>query len=117
MPLERYADAPPLVIAIRTLTAPLLSSQAVERSLQPFVGSITLPPSLIATITESDIDDKFIAAVYDLDARLGAIRGGARVESRRSLDDAAEGLRLTVSVSRVPSHSVSSGERLTNLAP
>lgn len=64
--------------------------------LHPFVASITIPPSLISTITESDINSAFIAAVYDLDARLGAIRGGARVESRRALDDVAEGLRVTV---------------------
>ncbi|BGP52858.1 hypothetical protein JCM8202_003940 [Rhodotorula sphaerocarpa] len=86
----------------KTIEARLAARKAVERSLQPFVGSITLPPSLIATITESDIDDKFIAAVYDLDARLGAIRGGARVESRRSLDDAAEGLRLTATAKILP---------------
>lgn len=64
--------------------------------MHPFVASITIPPSLISTITESDINSAFIAAVYDLDARLGAIRGGARVESRRALDDVAEGLRVTV---------------------
>lgn len=70
--------------------------QAVEKSLEPFVASITIPPSLVATITDSEINESYIAAVYDLDARLGAIRSGARVESRKTLDDAAEGLRVTV---------------------
>ncbi|TKA55335.1 hypothetical protein B0A53_02259 [Rhodotorula sp. CCFEE 5036] len=86
----------------KTIEARLEARKAVERSLHPFVASITIPPSLISTITESDINSAFIAAVYDLDARLGAIRGGARVESRRALDDVAEGLRVTAAAKILP---------------
>ncbi|KWU46667.1 Vps52-domain-containing protein [Rhodotorula sp. JG-1b] len=86
----------------KTIEARLEARKAVERLLHPFVASITIPPSLISTITESDINSAFIAAVYDLDARLGAIRGGARVESRRALDDVAEGLRVTAAAKILP---------------
>ncbi|GAA5980753.1 hypothetical protein JCM10908_001765 [Rhodotorula pacifica] len=86
----------------KTIEARLEARRAVERSLHPFVASITIPPSLITTITDSEINSAYIAAVYDLDARLGAIRGGARVESRRSLDEVAEGLRVTAAAKILP---------------
>ncbi|GAA5861461.1 hypothetical protein JCM3774_000254 [Rhodotorula dairenensis] len=86
----------------KTIEARLDARRAVERSLHPFVASITIPPSLIETITDSDINGAYIAAVYDLDARLGAIRGGARVDSRRSLDAVAEGLRVTATAKILP---------------
>ncbi|GEM06179.1 vacuolar sorting protein, Vps52/Sac2 family protein [Rhodotorula toruloides] len=73
-------------------------SAAVERSLHPFVSSIAISPSLITTILDSDVAaETWIPAVRELDAKLGAIRGGARVESRKSLDDVAEALRVAAS--------------------
>lgn len=80
--------------------SPLISftlPQAVERSLHPFVSSIAISPSLITTVLETDvIAETWIPAVQELDAKLGAIRGGARVDSRKSLDEAAEALRVAV---------------------
>ncbi|GAA5917089.1 hypothetical protein JCM6882_009491 [Rhodosporidiobolus microsporus] len=93
----------------KTIEGRLGARKAVERSLHPFITSIALPPSLISTIIDTDPSsntDAWIPAVRELDAKLGAIRGGARVESRRSLDDAAEGLRVAAS-SKILAHLVS----------
>jgi vacuolar protein sorting-associated protein 52 len=78
---------------------PHLLLQAVERSLNPFLDSITISPELIRIIAETEVDNAWIPAVTELDAKLGAIRGGARVEGRRTLDNVAEALRLKVSAS------------------
>lgn len=70
--------------------------QAVERSLHPFLESITISPALINTIMDSEVSPTWIQAVRELDAKLAAIRSGPRVEGRRSLDRVAEALRLKV---------------------
>ncbi|GAA5826897.1 hypothetical protein JCM11251_002147 [Rhodosporidiobolus azoricus] len=90
----------------KTIEGRLGARKAVERSLQPFITSIALPPSLITTIIETDPSsntDGWISSVRELDRKLGAIRGGARVESRKNLDEAAEGLRVAAS-SKILSH-------------
>jgi hypothetical protein len=45
--------------------------------------------------TEVALD--WVPAVQELDAKLGVIRSGPRVESRKVLDDVAEALRIKVS--------------------
>ncbi|GAA6004369.1 hypothetical protein JCM10207_000689 [Rhodosporidiobolus poonsookiae] len=92
----------------KTIEARLHARKAVERSLHPFISSIIIPPALITTIVDTDPathTDAWIPAVRDLDAKLGAIRGGARVESRKALDDAAETLRVAAS-SKILAHLV-----------
>ncbi|ORY80211.1 Sac2 family-domain-containing protein [Leucosporidium creatinivorum] len=78
----------------KTIEGRLEARKAVERSLNPFLDSITISPELIRIIAETEVDDAWIPAVTELDAKLGAIRGGARVEGRRTLDNVAEALRL-----------------------
>ncbi|GAA6036657.1 hypothetical protein JCM8097_001278 [Rhodosporidiobolus ruineniae] len=93
----------------KTIEARLKARKAIERSLHPFLRSITLSPTLIRTLLDTDPASNtagWITAVRELDAKLGAIRGGARVESRRSLDEAAEGLRVAAS-SKILSHLIS----------
>ncbi|BGP04589.1 Vacuolar protein sorting-associated protein 52 [Rhodotorula toruloides] len=91
----------------KTIEARLEARKAVERSLHPFVSSIAISPSLITTVLETDvIAETWIPAVQELDAKLGAIRGGARVDSRKSLDEAAEALRVAAS-SKILAHLVS----------
>ncbi|GAA5823300.1 hypothetical protein JCM3770_002190 [Rhodotorula araucariae] len=90
----------------KSIEARLKARKAVERSLRPFLSSIVLSPSLITTITDTDVDDAWIPAVRELDAKLGAIRGGARVDSRRTLDEAAEALRVAASF-KILNHLVS----------
>ncbi|GAA5833953.1 hypothetical protein JCM9279_004171 [Rhodotorula babjevae] len=90
----------------KSIEARLKARKAVERSLNPFLSSITISPSLISTIIDTDVNDAWIPAVRELDAKLGAIRGGARVDSRRTLDEAAEALRVAAS-SKILSHLVS----------
>lgn len=70
--------------------------QAVERSLQPLLSSIVIPPDLIRLICDTEVGDAWIPAVGELDAKLGAIRSGPRIDSRKTLDHAAEALRLQV---------------------
>ncbi|GAA5932560.1 hypothetical protein JCM3775_005959 [Rhodotorula graminis] len=90
----------------KSIEARLKARKAVERSLNPFLSSITISPLLISTILDTDVNDAWIPAVRELDAKLGAIRGGARVDSRRNLDEAAEALRVAAS-SKILSHLVS----------
>ncbi|BGP28658.1 Vacuolar protein sorting-associated protein 52 [Rhodotorula toruloides] len=91
----------------KTIEARLEARKAVERSLHPFVSSIAISPSLIMTILDTDVvAETWIPAVRELDAKLGAIRGGARVDSRKSLDEAAEALRVAAS-SKILAHLVS----------
>ncbi|BGP36679.1 Vacuolar protein sorting-associated protein 52 [Rhodotorula kratochvilovae] len=90
----------------KTIEARLKARKAVERSLHPFLSSIAISPSLITTIIDTEVNDAWIPAVRELDAKLGAIRGGARVESRRNLDKAAEALRVAAS-SKILSHLIS----------
>ncbi|TNY20627.1 Sac2 family-domain-containing protein [Rhodotorula diobovata] len=90
----------------KSIEARLKARKAVERSLHPFLSSIAIPPALITTIVDTDVDDAWIPAVRDLDNKLGAIRGGARVDSRRNLDEAAEALRVAAS-SKILTHLVS----------
>ncbi|GAA5971384.1 hypothetical protein JCM21900_004314 [Sporobolomyces salmonicolor] len=87
----------------RTIEGRLSARKAVERSLHPFIESITISPALVHTIVETEIDHNWITAIVELDAKLGAIRGGARVETRRKLDEAAEALRLAAS-SKILAH-------------
>ncbi|GAA5865424.1 hypothetical protein JCM8547_001240 [Rhodosporidiobolus lusitaniae] len=90
----------------KTIEGRLQARKAVERSLHPFITSITLSPSLITTIIDTDPASNtaaWIPAVRELDAKLGAIRGGARVESRKTLDEAAEALRVAAS-SKILTH-------------
>ena len=47
-------------------------------------------------IVDTEVDDSWIPAVTELDAKLGAIRSGPRLESRKTLDEAAESLRIKV---------------------
>lgn len=70
--------------------------QAVERSLHPLLSSIVISPSLVQIIVDTEVDDSWIPAVTELDAKLGAIRSGPRLESRKTLDEAAESLRVKV---------------------
>ncbi|KAM0793560.1 hypothetical protein ACM66B_000996 [Microbotryomycetes sp. NB124-2] len=78
----------------KTIEGRLDARRAVERTLHPFLESITISPSLINTIMDTDVDEAWITAVPELDAKLGAIRSGPRVEGRRNLDNVAEALRL-----------------------
>jgi len=71
--------------------------QAVERSLDPFLESITIAPSLINTILHTPVSESWVEPIVELDSRLGAIRSGPRVQSRFPLDQVAEALRLKVS--------------------
>ncbi|CEQ42130.1 SPOSA6832_03907, partial [Sporobolomyces salmonicolor] len=87
----------------RTIEGRLSARKALERSLHPFIESITISPALVHTIVETEIDHNWITAIVELDAKLGAIRGGARVETRRKLDEAAEALRLAAS-SKILAH-------------
>ena len=74
----------------------LLPVQAVERLLHPLLSSIVIPPDLIRIVVDTEVGDAWIPAVSELDAKLGAIRSGPRIDSRKTLDDAAEALRLLV---------------------
>lgn len=47
---------------------------------------------------DTEVGPAWVPAVLELDAKLGAIRSGPRVESRKLLDGAAEALRLRVSL-------------------
>ncbi|GAA5993730.1 hypothetical protein JCM5350_004808 [Sporobolomyces pararoseus] len=78
----------------KTIEGRLEARKAVQRSLQPFLESITISPGLISTILDTPVSPSWIPAIIELDQKLGAIRGGARVESRKPLDQASEGLRL-----------------------
>ncbi|GAA5995109.1 Vps52p [Rhodotorula paludigena] len=89
----------------KSIEARLDARKAVERSLHPFLASIAISPALVATIVDSDVSDAWIPAVRELDRKLGAIRGGARVDSRKNLDEAAEALRVAAS-SKILAHLV-----------
>ncbi|GAA6023605.1 hypothetical protein JCM11491_006052 [Sporobolomyces phaffii] len=78
----------------KTIEGRLEARKAVERSLEPFLEAITIPPTLITMIVDTPVSSAWIPAVVELDAKLGAIRGGARVASRKLLDDTAESLRV-----------------------
>ncbi|GAA5842052.1 hypothetical protein JCM3766R1_005734 [Sporobolomyces carnicolor] len=78
----------------KTIEGRLEARKAVERSLQPFLEAITISPALIRSILDTPVSPSWIPAVVELDQKLGAVRGGARVETRRQLDQVAEALRL-----------------------
>ncbi|KAL8281183.1 hypothetical protein RQP46_006541 [Phenoliferia psychrophenolica] len=78
----------------KTIEGRLAGRKAVERLLHPLVSSIVIPPDLIRIIVDTEVSDAWIPAVSELDAKLGAIRSGPRIDSRKTLDDAAEALRI-----------------------
>ncbi|KAK4055129.1 Vacuolar protein sorting-associated protein 52 [Microbotryomycetes sp. JL201] len=78
----------------KTIEGRLDARRSVERALHPFLESITIPPALINTIMDTDVNEAWITAIPELDAKIGSIRSGPRVESRRNLDNVAEALRL-----------------------
>ncbi|KAM0754633.1 hypothetical protein T439DRAFT_321664 [Meredithblackwellia eburnea MCA 4105] len=82
----------------KTIEARLAARKAVERSLSPLLSAIIIPPALIQTIFETEVSEAWVPPITELDAKLGAIRSGPRIESRKALDDAAEGLRLHASL-------------------
>ncbi|GAA6058538.1 hypothetical protein JCM10212_006977 [Sporobolomyces blumeae] len=87
----------------KTIEGRLQARKAVDRALQPFLSSITISPSLVHTIVETEPSRAWIPAIIELDERLGAVRGGARVESRKKLDEVAEALRVTAT-SKIVAH-------------
>ncbi|KAK4052883.1 Vacuolar protein sorting-associated protein 52 [Microbotryomycetes sp. JL221] len=78
----------------KTIEGRLEARRAVETSLHPFVESITISPDLINNIMDTDVNVNWISFIPELDLKLGSIRSGPRVESRRNLDNVAEALRL-----------------------
>ncbi|SCV68569.1 BQ2448_690 [Microbotryum intermedium] len=78
----------------KTIEGRLQARKAVERSLHPYLESITLSPPLIHTIIETPVGDHWIDAITELDQKLGAIRSGPRIQGRKALDDIAEALRV-----------------------
>ncbi|GAA5870235.1 hypothetical protein JCM16303_001936 [Sporobolomyces ruberrimus] len=78
----------------KTIEGRLEARRAVESSLQPFLQSITISPTLIGTIMDTQVSPNWIPAIIELDQKLGAVRGGARVENRVKLDQTAERLRV-----------------------
>lgn len=45
---------------------------------------------------DTQVSPNWIPAIIELDQKLGAVRGGARVENRVKLDQTAERLRVAV---------------------
>ncbi|KDE05415.1 hypothetical protein MVLG_04210 [Microbotryum lychnidis-dioicae p1A1 Lamole] len=78
----------------KTIEGRLQARKAVERSLHPYLESITLSPPLIHTIIETPVGDHWIDAIPELDQKLGAIRSGPRIQARKALDEIAEALRV-----------------------
>ncbi|SGY33694.1 BQ5605_C002g01528 [Microbotryum silenes-dioicae] len=78
----------------KTIEGRLQARKAVERSLHPYLESITLSPPLIHTIIETPVGDHWIDAIPELDQKLGAIRSGPRIQGRKALDEIAEALRV-----------------------
>lgn len=71
--------------------------------MHPYLDSITISPRLIKSITDaSEVNPGYITAITELDAKLGAIRSGPRVDGRKNLDTVAEALRLKVSLHERP---------------
>ncbi|GAA5922647.1 Vps52p [Sporobolomyces koalae] len=87
----------------KTIEGRLAARKSVERSLQPYLKSIAISPALIKTILDTEVSPAWIPAIVELDQKLGAVRGGARVENRKQLDQAAEGLRVAAT-SKILSH-------------
>lgn len=74
-------------------------SQALEMHLSPVVASLTIPPELIDVILNTEPGLTWLPAIAQLEAKLTAIRSGPRVTARKSLDDAADKLRIKVTLS------------------
>lgn len=57
---------------------------------------MTLPPTLITTILDTDVDELWIPAVAEFERRLEALKMRGRVRAARDLGEVAEGLRIVV---------------------
>ncbi|SCZ90581.1 BZ3500_MvSof-1268-A1-R1_Chr1-3g02079 [Microbotryum saponariae] len=90
----------------KTIEGRLQARKAVERSLHPYLESITLSPPLIHTIIETPVGDHWIDAIPELDQKLGAIRSGPRIQGRKALDEIAEALRVAAA-QKILTHLVS----------
>lgn len=97
--LVEYVSLPSLYSLSLELSVVWLENvQEVERSLSPYLNSITISPGLINTIVDTRVSPDWIEAIIELDLKLGSIRGGVRVENRKNLDQTAENLRLAVRI-------------------
>ena len=70
--------------------------QKIEKPLASLISGLTLPPTLITTILDTDVDELWIPAVADLERRLEALKMRGRVRAARDLGEVAEGLRIVV---------------------
>ncbi|KAI5481798.1 vacuolar sorting protein, Vps52/Sac2 family protein [Pseudohyphozyma bogoriensis] len=78
----------------KTIEGRLAARKAVESSLQPLLSSIILPPPLLQTLLTTPVSNDWIEPITALSSLLSSIRSGPRVASRKSLDDAAEAIRI-----------------------
>jgi hypothetical protein len=70
--------------------------QKIEKPLASLISGMTLPPTLITTILDTDVDELWIPAVADFERRLDALKMRGRVRAARDLGEVAEGLRIVV---------------------
>jgi vacuolar protein sorting-associated protein 52 len=70
--------------------------QKIEKPLASLISGMTLPPTLITTILDTDVDELWIPAVAEFERRLEALKMRGRVRAARDLGEVAEGLRIVV---------------------
>lgn len=70
--------------------------QKIEKPLASLISGLTLPPTLVTTILDTDVGESWIPAVADLERRLEALKVRGRVRAARDLGEVAEGLRIVV---------------------
>ena len=71
-------------------------TQKIEKPLASLISSLTLPPTLITTILDTEVDELWIPVVADFERRLEALKRRGRVRAARDLSEVAEGLRIVV---------------------
>jgi len=70
--------------------------QKIEKPLASLISGLTLPPTLVTTILDTDVSELWIPTVADFERRLEALKVRGRVRAARDLGEVAEGLRIVV---------------------
>ncbi|KAL0577068.1 Vacuolar protein sorting-associated protein 52 [Marasmius crinis-equi] len=75
----------------------LKSRRKIEKPLSNLITDITIPPSVAATILDSDVSEAWIPAIETFERQLEMTKTRARVKAARDLNEVAEGLRIVAS--------------------
>ena len=72
------------------------SFQKIEKPLSNLLTDVTLPPSLLTTILDTDVGENWTTAIVELERHLETLKSRSRVKAVRDLGEVAEGVWIVV---------------------